>query len=782
MSSRMINYEHFYKRLHKIVYLFVLIPNLCLSQTFYTCRVKDFQTKEPLTGAVILSDKSSLYVTDNQGLCTFKIDSGKHTLFFSYVGYNRLEKTVFISDKIIRDSVFLHPDSNNVGVVVVTASKYSKNLAEETVSMEVVKPSFIQNTNDRTVDESLNKVPGINIIDGQANIRGGSGWTYGAGSRVLVLVDDIPQLTADAADVKWEFLPIENLDQIEIIKGAASTLYGSGALDGVINFRTAYPTDKPQTTINLYQGFYGNPRDPAMNWWGNEQPNFNGGYFSHSQKFGQFDLVAGANYYNDNSYAQGEFSQRLRIDANARYRFKKVDRLSAGLNINYLTFHSNTFFLWANDTSGAYMPYGGVDTPSTTLSFNRDWRFSVDPFINYFSKNGDHHELKARYFETNNGTNSDKSADAKLYYAEYDYTHPFSFGMNVVAGITGVWNNINSLLYGNHSGNNEAGFVQLEQKISKLSLVAGIRYESYKLDTSSGNSKPIFRAGANYQIAKYTFLRASFGQGYRFPSVAEKYIQTSVGSLVVYPDPQVQPETGWTAELGVNQGFKISDWVGYGDAAVFTNHYNNFIDFTFGRWGGVKDPFFGLGFKSENIESSRINGVEITVFAQGKLFGLPADLTAGITQIDPINLAQESIVDSTIKANPNLSSHTIDSLKTTEILNYRYKTIAKASFDIQYKKFSFGADMFYNSFMINIDPFFEGKDPHLPVEVIPGVREYRAAHNHGDAVFDGRLSWQFVPQAKVSFIVKNIFNREYSVRPALLEAPINYQLDLMIKI
>ena len=89
--------------------------------------------------------------------------------------------------------------------------------------------------------------------------------------------------------------------------------------------------------------------------------------------------------------------------------------------------------------------------------------------------------------------------------------------------------------------------------------------------------------------------------------------------------------------------------------------------------------------------------------------------------------------------------------------------------------------MFYNSFMINVDPFFEGKDPHLPIEIIPGVAEFREAHDNGDAVFDGRLSWQFTSQAKISFIVKNIFNREYSERPALLDAPINYQLDLMLK-
>ena len=104
----------------------------------------------------------------------------------------------------------------------------------------MLKPSFIANTNPIGMDAAIAQVPGVTVIDSQANIRGGSGFSYGAGSRVLVLVDDIPQITADANDVKWEFLPIENINQVEVIKGASSVLYGSSALNGVINIRTNY--------------------------------------------------------------------------------------------------------------------------------------------------------------------------------------------------------------------------------------------------------------------------------------------------------------------------------------------------------------------------------------------------------------------------------------------------------------------------------------------------------------------------------------------------------------
>ena len=74
------------------------------------------------------------------------------------------------------------------------------------------------------VKDALNKTSGVTVVDGQPNIRGGSGWSYGAGSRVLLLLDDLPILQTDAGFPAWSTLPTENIGQIEIIKGAASAI------------------------------------------------------------------------------------------------------------------------------------------------------------------------------------------------------------------------------------------------------------------------------------------------------------------------------------------------------------------------------------------------------------------------------------------------------------------------------------------------------------------------------------------------------------------------------
>ena len=82
-----------------------------------------------------------------------------------------------------------------------------------------------------------------NIIDGQTNIRGGSGWSYGANGRVRGTRWRFADAAADAGDAKWSFLPIENLEQVEMIKGASSVLFGSSALNGAINLHYGFPRD-----------------------------------------------------------------------------------------------------------------------------------------------------------------------------------------------------------------------------------------------------------------------------------------------------------------------------------------------------------------------------------------------------------------------------------------------------------------------------------------------------------------------------------------------------------
>ena len=171
-------------------------------------------------------------------------------------------------------NIFLEQDSEQLKTVVVSAGRFEQNLEEITVSMEVMKPSLIENKNTTNIETAIDQVPGVNITDGQANIRGGSGWSYGAGTRVLVMVDDMPLISGDAGQAQWSLIATENINQVEIIKGASSALYGSSALNGVINIRTAFPSqndiDKNKlpgyTKVNMHMGLIDVPKRKKLHW------------------------------------------------------------------------------------------------------------------------------------------------------------------------------------------------------------------------------------------------------------------------------------------------------------------------------------------------------------------------------------------------------------------------------------------------------------------------------------------------------------------------------------
>ena len=164
--------------------------------------ITDASNDEALIGVTVSSGITGV-ISDDAGNYLLTLPAGNQTIKFSFVGYDVTEKQIVVkTDDTIKLNIQLLTNAKELGTIVVSSSRYEKKISEETVSMEVIKPSFIENTNSIDMREAINKAPGVNIIDGQANIRGGSGWSYGAGSRVLLLVDDLPELTSDAGDAK----------------------------------------------------------------------------------------------------------------------------------------------------------------------------------------------------------------------------------------------------------------------------------------------------------------------------------------------------------------------------------------------------------------------------------------------------------------------------------------------------------------------------------------------------------------------------------------------------
>ncbi len=731
--------------------------------------------------------------SDSAGFYQLLLPEGDHTVVCRMMGYRSQEKKIIMqAGQPLRIDFELERLHRELDVVVVSASRYEKNITEETVSMEVLQRNQLLHQNPLSMDEALQRIPGLTIINNQANIRGGSGYSYGAGSRVLMVVDDIPQLTADANDIKWDFLPLESIKQVEVIKGASSVLYGSSALNGVIHVRSDYATSTPQTRLTMYQGVFMNPRRKELIWWGQQQPMFGGGYFMHSRRIHGLDLVVGGNVLNDNSVRQGEFNQRARCNIHTQYRFKNVEGLRIGLNTNMQINHSGTYFFWADGDSGGYRPLGGMDPNTTTISVGENTRLSIDPHLTYLTPKQLRHALRMRYFLTQNKNNTNQSSTGRTLYGEYQLLMPLGPHTRLIAGCNSSRIDVQSELYDNHEGSNAAVFLQAEQKFYKLTLSGGVRYELFTLDTMRGNSKPVFRCGLNYPLTPATFLRASYGQGYRFPSVAEKFINTSIDVLRIFPNPDLDPERGWTAELGIKQGFQVAQWQAFADLSFFVQRYENLIEFTFGYYDPQPIPgqinLNYLGFKSINIENARITGSEFTLLARKAGGTWQSNVVAGINIIHPVNLNQQHRVDSLLQLDPPAPPSVADSLKKSVILKYRFPVTAKLTADLRVRRWAMALAVQYYSFMTNIDPFFEGTDPLLiyifgqPTEFIPGIKDYRAHQTRHTWVADLQFGYSLSQNLEASCIVKNVLNKEYTIRPALIEPPRSVQLLLQARL
>lgn len=766
--------------------------------------VVDATTKEPLIGAKLMSSDGSRAITGLDGDFKLNIKDYPVRIIVSMLQYDSDTISVDGPGKI---TIELLEPLTSLETVVISAGRRRQAIEEVQVSMEIIRPELIDNKGITDLEDAVNQSPGVFTMDGQVSIRGGSGFAYGAGSRVLLLWNGMPLMSGYAGDTQWNSIPMEQASQIEIMKGASSVLYGSGALNGVIALAEREPGLKQETRIKIQAGIYDNPRRQSLQWW-DRSPMFQQVEAFTGKMNKRFGYTVSTTLFRNDGFRQGETEERARISGTLFFRVPKYERLKMGIGYNYQIQKSGNFLIWENDQLG-YTPSGGADTSnaSSTLTYNLGHRLFIDPYIKYIDKKNNKHNFKNRiYFAANdNLTNPAQSNAAVIGFSEYQFQKQFNNDITLTAGISNTYNIVYSELFGDHTSNNAALYGQYEQKFGKFDVSAGIRLEYFEMDGQSGDSDflllkkdsvsipiyPVLRTGFHYEIAKYTHLRGSVGQGIRYPSVAERYTQTNVGALNIFPNSMLRPEIGWAAEIGIKQGVRIKNWKGMIDVSAFVNEYQNMIEFTFGLYApegmtlstNPNSPNYinnWLGFQAQNAERARITGVEFSFNSTGKIGEFEILSLIGYTYMNPVSLNRDSIYLQTF------------SNQESNMLKYRFRHLAKADVEVNYKKYSVGFSARYNSFMENIDRLFEISAEEflfgsVPPEgegtfILPGNREYRQRFDRGNLVFDARIGYKLNDTYRFGFIVNNVLNQEYVSRPGDIQAPRHFMVQVQMKL
>lgn len=760
---------------------FLLFSNILQAQDLVELngKVTDTNTGEALIGVTIQSAPGNGTITDTRGMYRLLLTEGRHTLTFSYIGYESAQQTIQITAPAAqRLNVQLKESSQLLKQVVVTAGRFAQQREALTISTTVVRAADIEANNSLTADDILNRTPGIHVLRGQISIRGSSGYTLGVGSRVMMLLDGLPLLTSESSEVQWKLLPVENAEQIEVIKGAGSALYGSSALGGVVHFRTAMPSSKPETRFSWFNSFYDRPPSQHSNPWADQPTPIALGFsLSHRQRIGRLDLVGSMNVVSDDGYRVGEPSKRIRGNLHLRYQLGKG--LYVGLSTSHLIDSTRLYTFWESDTN-AFVPFPGSTNPQLNT------RTLVDPYIEWIGKNTKH-SLRNRFYRSYTNYNNEDFGLGEMYYSEYQFQHffqlPWAESSVLTAGLVNQRNLIRSdVLFGNQNTDNRSAYAQWDQQIGRFSYGLGYRHEQFWVNGSLKEQNPVMRAGVNVALWKGAHVRSSYGEGFRSPSVAEMFSNTFIGSIRLASDPTLLPESSRAYEVGLMQSFRWGRLEGLLDVAAFRTDYSNMIEYNFGVFLpavydtedsilAANNDLAGLAqkyarFQPGNVIESRITGIEAIVSGRASWQRFRLEFQLGYTFTNPINLRPRfsSGIDTTGQ------SVLVD---LQRFLKYRYRHLLRTDVQLNYGPFKVGANVRYNSVILNIDEDF--------YFFMPGLIEYRLQSIKGDVLADLRVGYEVNENFSLNFIVRNVANRSWMPIPGNIGEQRNFVLQFLTR-
>lgn len=767
--------------------------------------ITEKETGDPLIGGNVYlkNDVTVGTTTDVNGRYLFELAPGTYSVSYSYTGMKTVIREVkVIAGETLVINLNLEPFSYDFNEITITAGRYDRTPEQLMVSTEVIGQKVIEAKNTTNIATILDQMPGVNILDEEPQIRGGSGFTFGVGSKVAVILDDMPMINAAAGKPDWKLIPVENLRQVEVVKGPGSVLTGANAMSGAIFFRNEYVGNNPRTKVSLFTGMFMAPKNKAQKWW--DGVNYTTGLsFLHAQYLdsaktaelvvsgmGNFEKgyqgapVPNREYdFSDSTITDNDIkNNRARFNVNFRKQSSKMKGLSYGINGSAMIESSSIVYAWFDDDVNFYRAYPGA------ILIQDKTTYYIDPFVSLLNSSGGRHNLMFRFMGETNDLSNGQFSNTNSLFGKYEFSKSFANleDLEFTGGVSGMGTYSDANIYvasGSQKNNatNVSLYLELEKTFMKaVTLQVGMRGEYYDINKTDAYTVPLLRASLNFKLMQETFLRVSYGEGVRFPTIAERYIRTDLGAFGVFDNPDLKPESGWNAEIGLKQGFKFVKFYGYIDIAGFLQEYENTVEYLFGIWGRP-DVWPFAGFKFVNTGDSRITGIDFSVNGQAK-WGKSQSLTllGGYTFILPITLTPDYVF-ATDFANREFSYNTTSVDPNNQILKYRFQHTFKLDVQYNFSHYFIGMSARYFSKMNNMDNSifeFEQLTEDINSDLLPPI-QYEEYYNSSGSniIFDARLGWNISEHSRISLISTNLLNRMYSLRPLKAEAMQNVTLQ-----
>jgi outer membrane receptor for ferrienterochelin and colicins len=519
--------------------------------------VQDGNSGEPLAYVNIIFEGTDIgTATDQYGNFSMtKIPFEQGELRITMIGYEPVSKFIqFPVEALLK--INLERTLIEMSSIVITGTRTERYLKDVPVTTQVLKGLKLRESGPMDVSHILGELTGVSVVENQF----GTGIElsgFGA-DHILVMVDGMELLGRTNGQLDISQIATDQIERIEVVKGASSALYGSEAMGGIINIITR----KPQKDFNISAsgdvGKYGRYNGNITLTGGLE--NWRSKFYVNTRRYGGNNLNNNSLWENGSEYNKYNTGLRLenpnifrgilRLDSKAFFEKQKLNTENIFEDITDNLRLTNRLEYEGNRKNIQYktgLEYSYFNHLYEQFVISSNYKKASDTTIESFFKSDMTFQIEQSNHLLNGG-------------AGYEY--------ETIASDRIKPNNQNSvLLY---------GFAQDEWQLNqKLTFLAGFRMDDHSIYGSYFSPK----ISLMYKPEPISRIRFSYGRGFKAPTFKEMFLDYKVIQVGYYiiGNPELEPE------ISNSVIFDIERWhtnLYHGRINVFYNEIRNLIDYT----------------------------------------------------------------------------------------------------------------------------------------------------------------------------------------------------------
>jgi outer membrane receptor for ferrienterochelin and colicins len=547
------------------VFFLVATGTVSSAQTkIITGLVKNVETNELLTLVTIKTGKVGV-LTNKNGEFFITVADSTSKLYVSSTGFQTDSLTLLPS--ITNYTVYLKQAFNRLDEIVISGTMKAVSRLSSPIPVEVYTPALFKKNPTATLFEALNMVSGIqpqincNVCNtGDIHINGLEG------PYTMIMIDGMPIVSSLSTVYGLHGIPQSILQKVEIVKGPASTLYGSEAVAGLVNVITKDPLMAPKFTADIFATSLGEINNDISTKW----------------KVGKSNALFGVNYFhyrkpidiNNDNFTDMTLSRRISLFN--KWSFKRQSNRRATIAMRYV--NENRWggeLQWNKKWRGTDSIYGeSIYTNRIELIGSYDLPRKGQPIKFDYSYNYHHQDS---YYGTTKYLASQHTG-----FAQFVWDGKIG-NINLLAGlpIRYIWYDDNSpATEDTVKGVSEPSitylpgvFLQNEISLSKLTVLSGLRYDYNSIHGGIITPRLSFKYALNFKNT----LRLTGGSGYRVVNLFTEDHAALSGAREVVIIEDLQPEQSWNVNINYNGWRNFSGGNITLDGSLFYTYFTNQI-------------------------------------------------------------------------------------------------------------------------------------------------------------------------------------------------------------